>query len=99
MLHTVNKSPSERNSLESCLKHLKMGSAVLLIEDGVYGALKGSSVTKLIERALVDYQIYVLKPDIEARGMKNRVIDGIQLIDYEGFVDLVVKHPNVQAWL
>ena len=99
MLHTVNKSPTERNSLESCLKHLNKGSAVLLIEDGIYGALKGGSVTNLVERALVNYPIYALKPDIEARGMKDRVIDGIQLVDYEGFVDLVVEYPGVQAWL
>ena len=38
MLHTVNKSPTERNTLGSCLKHVNKGSVVLLIEDGVYGA-------------------------------------------------------------
>ncbi|MHB8741655.1 MAG: sulfurtransferase complex subunit TusB [Sulfuricaulis sp.] len=99
MLHTVNKSPTERNSLESCLKHLKKGSAILLIEDGVYGALKGSSTTKMVEQTLKNYPIYALYPDIEARGMQDRVIDGIKLVDYSGFVDLVVEYPNVQAWL
>lgn len=43
LLHTVNKSPFERNALESCLQHAKKGSSVLLIEDGVYGAIKGPS--------------------------------------------------------
>jgi len=99
MLHTVNKSPTERNSLESCLRHLNNGSALLLIEDGIYGAVKGSTAAKLVERALANYPIYALQPDIEARGMKGRVIEGIQLIDYEGFVDLVVEYPGVQAWL
>ena len=32
-LHTVNKSPFEKSSLESCLSHVAEGSAVLLIED------------------------------------------------------------------
>ncbi|MHB8621875.1 MAG: sulfurtransferase complex subunit TusB [Sulfuricaulis sp.] len=99
MLHTVNKSPTDRNSLESCLKHLKKGSAILLIEDGVYGALKGSSTTKMVEQTLKNFPIYALYPDIEARGMQDRVIDGIKLVDYSGFVDLVVEYPNVQAWL
>jgi len=99
MLHTVNKSPTERNALESCLKYLKKGSAVLLIEDGVYGALKGTATTKMVEQALKSFPIYALYPDIEARGMQDRVIDGIKLVDYSGFVDLVAKHPNVQAWL
>ena len=99
MLHTVNKSPTERNALESCLKHLKKGSAVLLIEDGVYGALKGTATTKMVEQALKSFPIYALYPDVEARGMQDRVIDGIKLVDYSGFVDLVAEHPTVQAWL
>ena len=99
MLHTVNKSPTERNALESCLKYLKKGSAVLLIEDGVYGALKGCTSTKMVEQALKNFPIYALYPDIEARGMQDRVIDGIKLVDYSGFVDLVAEHPTVQAWL
>ena len=99
MLHTVNKSPTERNALESCLKYLKKGSALLLIEDGVYGALKGNSTTKMVEQALKNFPIYALYPDVEARGMQDRVIDGIKLVDYSGFVDLVAEHPTVQAWL
>lgn len=99
MLHTVNKSPTERNTLESCLKHLTKGAAVLLFEDGVYGALKGTTTTKTVEQALKSYPIYALYPDIEARGMQDRVIDGIKLVDYSGFVDLVAEHTNVQAWL
>jgi tRNA 2-thiouridine synthesizing protein B len=99
MLHTVNKSPTERNVLESCLKYLKKGSVVLLIEDGVYGALKGSTTTKMVEQTLKNFPIYALYPDIEARGMQDRVIDGIKLVDYSGFVDLVAEHATVQAWL
>ena len=99
MLHTVNKSPTERNVLESCLKYLQKGSVVLLIEDGVYGALKGTTTTKMVEQALKNFPVYALYPDIEARGMQDRVIDGIKLVDYSGFVDLVAEHPTFQAWL
>ena len=99
MLHTVNKSPFDRNSLESCIKHAKKGSAILLIEDGVYGALKGTTVTKKVEEALKKVSIYALYPDIEARGMQDRAVDGIKLIDYSGFVDLVAEHNTVQSWL
>jgi tRNA 2-thiouridine synthesizing protein B len=99
MLHTVNKSPTERNALESCLKHLTKGCAVLLIEDGVYGALKGTVSTKMVEQALKHHPIYALYPDLEARGMQDRVIDGIKLVDYSGFVDLAAEYPSVQSWL
>ena len=99
MLHTVNKSPFERNTLESCLKHAKKGSAILLIEDGVYGALKGTAMSKKVEEAMKKVSIYALYPDIEARGMQDRALDGIKLIDYSGFVDLAAEHNTVQSWL
>jgi len=99
MLHTVNKSPFEHLALETCLRFARQGSAVLLIEDGVYAAAKGTSVSPRIEQALKSVTIYALKPDVEARGMQNRVMDGVRLVDYGGFVDLVVEHDAVQSWL
>jgi tRNA 2-thiouridine synthesizing protein B len=99
MLHTVNKSPFEKNTLEACLNHLGKDSAVLLIEDGVYGALKGTAVAERVRKAMDQVPIYALWPDIEARGMQDRIIDGIKLINYDGFVDLVVDYHMVQAWL
>lgn len=99
MLHTVNKSPFENRSLETCLKFARQGSAVLLIEDGVYAAAKGTAVEPQVQEALKSVAIYALKPDVEARGMKDRVMDGVRLVDYGGFVDLVAEHNAVQSWL
>lgn len=99
MLHTVNKSPFDRNTLESCLKYAINGGAVLLIEDGIYGALKGTAHSKMVEEAAKKFPIYALKSDVEARGMAARVLDGIKLVDYGGFVDLVAQHKSVQSWL
>lgn len=98
MLHTVNKSPSTR-TFDSCMTHLKKGSAVLLIEDGVYAAIKGTASAKKIEEAMKTVPVYALQPDIEARGMAGRVLDGVKLVDYGGFVDLVAEHPTIQSWL
>ncbi|HXZ49076.1 MAG TPA: sulfurtransferase complex subunit TusB [Usitatibacter sp.] len=99
MLHTVNKSPFEHASLEECLRFAREGSAVLLIEDGIYGAVRGTSVSKRVEEALKRLSVYALGADVEARGMQHRVMDGVRLVDYGGFVDLVVQHNAVQAWL
>jgi len=99
MLHTVNKSPFEHKALETCLKFARQGSAVLLIEDGVYAAARDTAVSQQVRQALMNVSIYALKADIEARGMQNRVMDGVRLVDYEGFVDLVVEHNAVQSWL
>ena len=100
MLHTVNKSPFEANSLENCLRLARQGHTILLFEDGIYGALAGTRFEKPITDALKrSYNIYVLVPDLEARGMRtDNVIDGIKTVDYAGFVDLAVENSVVQAW-
>jgi tRNA 2-thiouridine synthesizing protein B len=99
MLHTMNKSPFERNTFDTCLAHLKKGHALLLIEDGVYAATQGTDAAKKLQEAMKTVQVYALQPDIEARGMQNRVLDGVKLVDYGGFVDLAAEHPTVQSWL
>ncbi len=100
ILHTVNKSPFERNALISCLGHAQAGSSVILIEDGVYGAITGSQVADIVSKSLTSVKIYVLEPDLAARGIaKEKLISGLQLIDYNGFVDLAVENTTVQAWL
>ena len=99
-LHTVNKSPFERNALESCLRLAKAGSSVLLFEDGVIGAMRNTRFSEKVAQAMDDYSFYVLGPDIQARGLDNdKVIDGIQVVDYNGFVDLTTEHDTVQSWL
>ena len=99
-LHTVNKSPLDRNSLESAVSHATKGSAVLLIEDGIYGAMKGTAKSGLVTNAIGDISFYVMGPDLKARGInESKVIDGIKVVDYKGFVDLVAEHDATQSWL
>lgn len=100
MLHTVNKSPFERNSLDSCLRLAKKGSAILLFEDGVIAAQKGTVQSSKIEGAVGDYDVFVLGPDLKARGLsEEQVIEGVKVVDYSGFVDLVEERGTVNAWL
>jgi len=100
MLHTVNKSPFERNTFDSCISMAKSGSSVLLIEDGVIASLKGSSVSDKVSKAMENVTFYVLGPDLNARGMTDdQVIDGVKVVDYEGFVDLVTENDKVNSWL
>jgi tRNA 2-thiouridine synthesizing protein B len=100
MLHTVNKSPFERNALKACLGHALPESSVLLIEDGVYAAVSGTAFENDVREAMSDRKLYVLGPDLLARGLtSDNVIDGINVVDYAGFVELTEKHDKVQAWL
>lgn len=100
MLHLVNKSPFERNALESCLRLAQPGCSVLLIEDGVYAALAKASNAEKLSSRMNDISFYVLGPDVAARGLKDvPLIDGITVVDYEGFVDLVAEQDVTQSWL
>lgn len=98
MLHIVNKSPYERPALNSVLATAEGGS-ILLIEDAVYAAVKGGAEEGKIKSALGKFKIYALASDLEARGMADRVIDGVTVVDYAGFVDLVADHKTCQSWL
>ncbi len=99
MLHIVNKSPTQTNALQSCLRLAKSGHALLLIEDAVYAATVAGVDSAGLADALAHLKIYALQPDVDARGMAGKLADGINTIDYAGFVDLVAEHPNNQSWL
>ena len=100
-LHTVNKSPFERNSLDTCLSLAGNDSTVLLIEDGVAGALQDTTAAASISDAMgKGIKFAVLGEDLNARGLSaERVINGISVVDYAGFVQLAADHDNVQSWL
>jgi len=99
-LHTVNKSPFATNALASCLNHTLEGDAILLIEDGVYGALAASAVAAAVKARAGDVSIYVLTEDAAARGLDaGKLLGEVTGVTYEGFVDLVAGHDRTQAWL
>ena len=100
MLHTVNKSPSEKSTLISCLRLAADNSDILLIEDAVYAAMVGTQTESLIRSALERCRIYALQPDLECRGLaESRLIRGVRTVDYTGFVELSVKNSAVHSWL
>ena len=97
-LHTVNKSPFDRDSLDLALDYAQDGSAILMMEDGVYGAMQNTSVASKVSAS--NATIYVLGPDLKARGIsEDKVIDGIKVIDYAGFVAATTEYDQVQSWL
>lgn len=61
---------------------------VVLIQNGVYWAIL-KDVSKLTKA-----KVYVLKNDLEARGYCEADLSGVELIDYEGFIELVEKEEK-----
>jgi tRNA 2-thiouridine synthesizing protein B len=98
MLHIINKSGLSDGSLETCLRVTASGE-ILLIEDAVYAATKGNLLEAKVREAQGRLKINVLMPDLEARGLADRLMDGVSSVDYGGFVDLVAGNKNCQSWL
>ncbi len=96
MLHIVNKSPFEKDAFTSCMAHATDSSTVLLIEDGVYAALKGSSVADKLSGGA---KVVALQSDVAARGIEGNLADGVETVDYAAFVDLVADNEKVQSWV
>lgn len=99
MLHIVNKSHTQTTSLQSCLRLAKAGHALLLTEDAVFAATSAAAATSGIAGAMASLKVYALQPDVEARGMAGKLVEGVTPVDYAGFVDLVTEHSNNQSWL
>lgn len=66
--------------------------AVLLIEDGVYGAL---APCVAIGKA---GKIYALRADIAARSLSGRVDERVIIIDDREFVELATEYDKVISW-
>jgi tRNA 2-thiouridine synthesizing protein B len=98
MLHIINKSPLTSVSLNSCV-NTAAGGDILLIEDAVYAATKGNAAEAVLQAAMGRFKVYVLMPDLEARGLGDRLMAGVNAVDYGGFVDLTSNNKSCQSWL
>jgi tRNA 2-thiouridine synthesizing protein B len=93
-LHLVNKAHPASNALASCLAHCRSGDSVLLIEDGVYGAVAAVWPAD----ALPGVSLFVIADDVEARGLMARLHPDFQAVDYHGFVSLAASHQPIVTW-
>ena len=98
-LHTVNKSPFSHTTLLSCLEVCGDNDGILLIEDGVFGAVTSAPTTQQLKVAMArGITVYALSGDIKARGLSAKLTPAIQITDYDGFVQLSIKYRCVQSW-
>ena len=95
MLHTLMHSPYY-SDLDTLLLLLTAEDDLLLLQDGVLGALEGSSA---LSRLLTSpATLWVLTEDVIARGLAGQISAKVRPVDYTGFVALTVKHPQQMAW-
>ena len=63
-------------------------------------ARRGSNASPLLGEAARNGSLYVLGPDMAARGLAEELLlSGARVIDYGGFVDLVASCERTIAWL
>jgi tRNA 2-thiouridine synthesizing protein B len=95
MLHLIFQSPIEMAVLE----RIDSGDDVVFLENAVLRILKKSSLCTILTQLLTRNRLYVLVDDIEVRGIVvAELVNGIEVIDYSGMVDLTVKNPVIQSW-
>ena len=93
-LDQVDRAPADRSG------HAKDGDAILMIEDGVYGATSGTKVADAVGARSGAVSFYVLGPDLAARGISDsRIMEGVTTVDYNGFVELAAKHGLTHSLL
>jgi tRNA 2-thiouridine synthesizing protein B len=99
ILHVVNRSPGASSALFHCLERAGAGDAVLLLEGGVYAAVKDSEWASRLAESMQQMPVHALAPDLAARGIAtDEILAGLVLVDYEGFVELCTLHNPIMSW-
>ncbi len=88
----LNRSPSEC-SLDRQLKVLSSvpGGGAILMQDAVYFAATEDG-RKLLDSGVT---VYALRQSVEARGLTGRTMEGVELVDYDRVVDLIMEEYDI----
>lgn len=101
MLIILSKSPfiSDHESLFRLVsKAVEKGDrvAILHIQDACVAVMLDRYVKKVVS---LEIEVYALREDCEARGLLEKIKNGVRTVDYKGWVDLVMnKHDKIISW-
>lgn len=94
LLHLLNRSPASSRVHCDALRAMDESDYLLLIEDGVYGAM-----SPLAEQfASVSGRLFALREDLASRGLEGRSAESVSVIDMEGFVRLTEETERTVSW-
>jgi tRNA 2-thiouridine synthesizing protein B len=95
MLHLISASPITGAVLE----RIDPGSSVVFLENAVLWILGNGQLSDRVSGMLAEHRLYALSADLLMRGIDaDRIVQGIEVIDYQGLVELAVAHPLIQSW-
>lgn len=96
MLHLIMSSPAtlDMDYLETFIGQT---DDILLLQDAVYGGIADSHYfSRLVAKK--NLGLYLLQEDAQARGITGLLGPKFQIISYQQFVELTVKHSKQITW-
>lgn len=98
MLHIINKTNFIESQNLSVLQVIKPEDALLFLADGVYLLHKTNPHVEILLSHIDSERIFVLEPDVTARGLKDLINNEIKLVDYDDFVVLTEQYHPTMNW-
>ena len=68
--------------------------ALVMMLDAVYMATVAEDNTAVKDMMEKGSKIFLLKRDVERRGLEKRLLPGVELIDYEGLIDILFSEDQ-----
>ncbi len=68
--------------------------AMVMMLDAVYMATVAEDNTAVKDMMEKGSKIFLLKRDVERRGLEKRLLPGVELIDYEGLIDILFSEDQ-----
>lgn len=95
MLHILMRSPFEINMI-LLIDLLRSDDDVIALQDSSIIAIDKNIFLK--ELLSIPIELYVIKQDVYARGIQEKISSKVNIIDYLQFVFLTVKHEKQMSW-
>jgi sulfur relay protein TusB/DsrH len=79
--------------LETALELVSKGESVafLFFGEGVYSVMNGSIDFKTLEGRFSSVRLFASLEDVRSRGLSARVGSKVNLLDYDGIVDVIMN--------
>ncbi|WP_343189048.1 sulfurtransferase complex subunit TusB [Buchnera aphidicola (Chaitoregma tattakana)] len=95
MLHIFINSPFNVD-INSLCNLINKEDDIIAIQDGVIISLKNN----IFLRKIISFSknLYVLKEDLDARGLVTKISKNFSIVNYSDFVNLTVKNKSQIRW-
>jgi tRNA 2-thiouridine synthesizing protein B len=95
MLHLIFQSPIETATLQ----RMAAGDVAVFFENSLFRLLKMGTLNDVLTQQLNTNRLCVLSDDLAVRGInRDKLINGLDIIDYAELVNLTIVHPVIQSW-